>query len=97
MKVRVAPEVLDGLRTFGLPADALAVALETLNLYLSARSENYLTEGRWPKCARDYFVHQHAFIAGDRWQTLEFIVRDSQRGQGLLDVVWVEHHPGAPL
>jgi hypothetical protein len=65
----------------------------TLRAQLSEHAEDYQGE-RWQKCPDDYFTYDHIIIAGGYWRRLEFVVQDS-KGSGLLEVVWVEDHPGA--
>ena len=69
--------------------------LATVRSQLSAHAEDYQAD-RWPNCPDDYFTYGHVIIAGGHWHQLVFVVKDS-KGPGLLDVVWVEDHPGAEV
>jgi hypothetical protein len=93
--VNVLPEVVDGVRSFGFTDPAPDKILEFVESYLSQYGEQCALD-RWIGCPDDYFVYSHILSLGGRWHTLEFVVRDTSKQAGVLEVVWVEHYPGPP-
>jgi hypothetical protein len=94
--VNILPEVVRGVQSFGFSDPAPDTILESVERYLAHSGETYFTD-RWDKCPDDYFTYAHVFIEGGRYHTLVFVVRDTAAEVGVLEVVWVEHHPGGPV
>ncbi len=67
--------------------------LDFVQHYLANYGETVAAD-RWDQCPDDFFVYTHIFIEGGRWHSLAFIVKDTAAAVGVLQVVWVEHHPG---
>jgi hypothetical protein len=93
--VSIAPEVVEGIRSFGFEDPRPDRILESVEHYLAHYGEDCAID-RWDKCPESFFVYSHFFKAGGRWQTLELIVEDTSAAVGVLRVVWVEHHLGDP-
>jgi hypothetical protein len=92
--VNVLQETVDGVHSFGFPEATADALLQFVEGYLSDHTEDHMAD-RWSECPDDYFTYNHVLIAGGHWHRLEFVVRDSSKEFGVLEVVWVEDHPGA--
>jgi hypothetical protein len=90
------PEVERGLHSFGFPDPLPDRILRFVRAYLG-RDGDKCAPDRWPVCPDDFFVYSHLFVEGGRYQSLEFVVNDTEMAVGVLRVVWVEHRPGSPV
>lgn len=91
--VNVLPEVPQGIKSFGFSDSLSASILQSLEHFLSLYGDQ-CAEDRWDKCPDMYFVYSHVLVDGGRMHTLIFIVEDTSKAVGVLNAVWVEHHPG---
>jgi hypothetical protein len=90
--VNILPEVVDGVRSFGFTDPAPDNILVSIESYLARYGEE-CAQDRWIRCPDDYFVYSHILISGWKYYTLEFVVRDTSKAAGVLEVVWVECFP----
>lgn len=90
--VNILPEVVSGIHSFGFTNPPPDKILEQVEHYLSHHGDSFAMD-RWEKCPDDFFIYTHLFLEGGRWHALEFIVKDTAAVVGVLEVVWVEHHP----
>jgi hypothetical protein len=91
--VNVLPEVPQGIKSFGFSDPVSENILQSLEHYLSLYGER-CAEDRWDRCPEKFFVYSHVLAHGGRLHTLVFIVDESSKAVGVLNVVWVENHPG---
>jgi hypothetical protein len=91
--VNILPEVVRGVQSFGFTNPSSDDILQFVETYLAAHGERCAVD-RWHQCPDDFFVYSHHFVEGGRYHSLEFLVRDTAAVVGVLEVVWVEHHPG---
>jgi hypothetical protein len=82
--VDISPEVEKGITSFGLNS---ALVLSTIESYLRNASEEDMSV-RWVLNPDDYFVYVHVTAT----TTLEFLVNDAAKVNGVLRLVWVERH-----
>lgn len=90
--VNIMPEVVSGIQSFGFTNPPPDKILEQVEQNLSNYGEMWAAD-RWEKCPDDFFIYTHLFLEGGRGHTLVFIVKDTAAVVGVLEVVWVEHHP----
>jgi len=94
--VNITREVVEGLQSFGFQNPSPEQILQSVEHYLRTQGETWF-EDRWNKCPEQFFVFTHILAEGGRLHTLEFVVEDTSKTVGVLNVVWVEHYPGNPL
>ena len=91
--VNVRQEVVDGVASFGLSDGEADALLNFVEGYLRQNADGCMPN-RWPLCPDDYFLYEHVTFAGGHWHLLRFIVRDSSKESGVIEVVWVEDEVG---
>jgi hypothetical protein len=94
--VNITSEVIEGVKSFGFTDPSAEEILDFVAHYLSEHGEDSAGQ-RWHQCPDDFFVYTHILIDAGCVHTLEFIVDDTSAEVSVLNVVWVEHHPGKPV